>query len=150
MLTLRVDGSRDPAGPESIIYSGGALPVAVAVRRRVVPDGGAGLLIMAETDTIEPVVAAESASCVERLERGIGSAMVVAAARASAEPVPPSIGMAKTEAKMVSAPGEIDPRPIQPSAVATKAEPRAKNVDIDQKGHKSIYVACGRENRENR
>ena len=105
---------------------------------------------MAQTDTIKPVVAAESVSCVELLERGIGYAMVVAAARACAEPVPPSIGMAKTEAKTVSAAGKIDPRPVQPSAVATKAEPRAKNVPGEQKGHQSIYVAGGRENRENR
>ena len=63
-------------------------------------------------DTIEPVVAAESISCVELLDRGVGCAMGVAAARASAEPVSPSIGMAKTEAKTVSAAGEIDPRPV--------------------------------------
>ena len=51
--------------------------------------------------------------------------MGVAAARASAEPVPPSMGMAKTEAKTVSAAGEIDPRPVQPSVVVTEAETRA-------------------------
>ena len=55
----------------------------------------------AETDTVEPVVAAEAVSCVELLDRGVGCAMGVAAARASAEPVPPSMGMAKTEAKTV-------------------------------------------------
>ena len=66
----------------------------------------------AETDTVEPVVAAESVSCVELLDRGVGCAMSVAAARASAEPVPPSLSMAKTEAKTVSAAGEIDPRPV--------------------------------------
>ena len=55
----------------------------------------------AETDTVEPVVAAESISCVELLDRGVGCAMRVAAARASAEPVPHSMGMAKTEAKTV-------------------------------------------------
>ena len=73
-------------------------------------------------DTVEPVVAAEPVSCVELLNRGVGCAMGVAAARASAEPVPPSMGMAKTEAKTVSAAGEIDPRPVQPSVVATEAE----------------------------
>ena len=55
----------------------------------------------AETDTVEPVVAAGSVSCVELLDRGIGCAMSVAAVRASAEPVPPSMGMEKTEAKSI-------------------------------------------------
>ena len=32
------------------------------------------------------------------------------------------MGMAKTEAKTVSAAGEIDPRPVQHSVVATEAE----------------------------
>ena len=54
--------------------------------------------------------------------------MGVAAARASAEPVPPSMGMAKTEAKTVSAAGEIDPRPVQPSVVTTEAGTRATNL----------------------
>ena len=54
--------------------------------------------------------------------------MGVAAARASAEPVPPSMGMAITEAKTVSAAGEIDPRPVQPSVVVTEAEMRATNL----------------------
>ena len=40
----------------------------------------------AETDTVEPVVAAGSVSCVELLDRGVGCATVIAAARASAEP----------------------------------------------------------------
>ena len=48
--------------------------------------------------------------------------MVVAAAGASAEPVPHSMGMAKTEAKTVSAAGKFDPRPVQPSVVVTEAE----------------------------
>ena len=66
----------------------------------------------AETDTVEPVVAAEYVSCVELLDRGDGCATVVAATRASVEPVPPSVGMAETEAKTVSVAGEIDPRPV--------------------------------------
>ena len=48
--------------------------------------------------------------------------MSVAAARASAESVPPSMGMAKPKAKTVSAAGEIDPRPVQPSEVAMEAK----------------------------
>ena len=79
-------------------------------------------------DTLEPVVAAGSISCVESLDRGLGCAMSVSAARAFAGPVPPSMGMAKTEAKTVSAAGEIDPRPIQPSVVATEAETRTTNL----------------------
>ena len=81
----------------------------------------------AETNADEPMVAAEAVSCVELLDRGVGCAMGVAAARASAEPVPPSIGMEKPEAKTVSGAGEIDPRPVQPSVVATEAEVRATN-----------------------
>ena len=49
---------RGPAGPEPITYIGAAIPVAVAVRQRVVDDGGAGMPRKAETDTIVPVVAA--------------------------------------------------------------------------------------------
>ena len=94
--------------PETIVYSGGALPFANAVRRRVVADGGVGVPIKAETDT--GVVVAESVSSVELLDRGLGCAMVFAAARASAEPVPLSMGMAQIESKPVSAAGKIDPR----------------------------------------
>ena len=104
------------------------LPVTVAVRRRVVDDGGAGAPSKTKMDTVEPVVAAESVSCAELLDRGVGCAMGVAAARASAEPVPPSMGMTETQAKTVSVAGETDPRPIQPSVVATAAETRAMNL----------------------
>ena len=103
----------------------------------------------AETDTVEPVVAAESVSYVEPLDKGVGCAMG-AAARASAEPVPPSMVMAKTEAKTVSAVGEIDPRPVQPSTRATRAETRATNLPGEQKGRQSLYVARVCENREMR
>ena len=58
------------------------------------------------------MVAAKPVSCVELLDRGLGCAIVVAAARAFAEPVPPSIDLAKPEAKTVSSVGEIDPRPV--------------------------------------
>ena len=82
----------------------------------------------AETDTVEPVVATESDSCVELLDKGVGCATVVAAASASAEPVPSSVGMAKTEGKSVSASEKIDPLPVQPTAVATEAETRATSL----------------------
>ena len=58
-----------PRGPESLIYSGGASPVVVAVRRRVVDDGGAGVPRMAVTDTVEPVVTAGAVSCKKRRDR---------------------------------------------------------------------------------
>ena len=102
----------------------------------------------AETDPVEPVVAAESVSCVKLLDRGLGCAMVVAAARASAEPVPPSMGMARTVAKTMSAAGEIDPRPAQPSAVATEAETQRRISPGGQKGRQSLYVARVCENVE--
>ena len=82
----------------------------------------------AETNTVEPVVVTESVFCVELLDRGVDCAMGVAAANASAEPVPPSMGMAKTEAKTVSAAGQIDSRPVLPSVVTTEAKPRATNI----------------------
>ena len=87
-----------------------------------VVDEGAGVPIEAKTDTVGPVVAAESVSCVELLVRGVGWATDVAAARASLGPVPHSMGTAKTEPKTVSVAGEIGPRQEQPSAVATKVE----------------------------
>ena len=96
------------------------------------------------------MVAVESVSCVELLDRGVDCAIVVAAARASAEPVPLSMGMATTEAKTVPAAGEIDPRPVQPSAVATEAETRATNLPGGAESRQFLYVARACENRENR
>ena len=60
------------------------------------------------------------------------------------------MGMAKPDAKTVLSAGEIDPRPVQPSAVATEAEIRATNVPGEQKGRQSLHVACVRENIESR
>ena len=122
------DGRGASLDPNQYSTAGVHILIAVAVRRRVADDGGAGATSKAETDTVEPVVVAESVSCVEVLDRGVGSAMGVAAARSSAEPVPPSVGMANTEAKTVSAAGDIDPRPVQPSLVATEAETLATNL----------------------
>ena len=88
------DGRGAPPGPNpqstaAVHY----LFVAAAVHRRVVDDGRAGAPSEAETDAVEPVVAAETVSRVELrvelLDRGVGCAMDVAAARASAEPMPP-------------------------------------------------------------
>ena len=111
---------------------------------------------MAGTDTVKPVVAAGVVSCVERRGRYVGCAMGVAAARAFAEPVPPSTGMAKPEAKTVSAAGEIDPRPVQNSVVATGAETRANKSPRGSRKAVNPYtwlvraklVKCGRVGRE--
>ena len=61
------------AGPRRarvhIIYSGGALPVVIVVGRRVVDDGGAGVQSMAQTDTVQPEVAAGAVSSKELRDR---------------------------------------------------------------------------------
>ena len=88
---------------------------------------GAGEPGEAGADAVGPVVSTESAPCVELLE-GVGWATVVAAAGASAEPVPTSVGTAKTEAKSLSAAGKARPRPGQRSTMATDAETRATNL----------------------
>ena len=98
-------------------------------------------------NTVEPVVAEESVSYVNLLDRGVGYAIGVAAARASGEPVPSSIGIAKSEAKAVSAAGEIDWRPVQSSVVATEAETRAINLPGGAERPSSLYVARVYENR---
>ena len=59
--------------------------------------GGAEEPGEAGADTVGPVVSTESVTCVGLLE-GVGWATAVAAAGASAEPVPTSVGTAKTEA----------------------------------------------------
>ena len=64
--------------------------------------GGAGEPGVAGADAVGPVVSTESVPCVGLLE-GVGWATAVAAAGASAEPVPTSVGTAKTEAKSLSA-----------------------------------------------
>ena len=87
------------------------------------------------------MVAAESVSCVELFDRGVDYATVVAAARAYAEPVPPSVGMAKPKAKTLSAAGEIDTRPVQPSAEATKQKHEPRIFPGGQKGRQSLRVA---------
>ena len=115
-----------------------------------VADGAAGVPSEAETGTVEPMVAVESVSCVELLDRGVDCAIVVAAARASAEPVAPSMSMATTEAKTVPAADEIDPRPAQSSAAATEAETQATNLPGEAESRQSLYVARVCENRENR
>ena len=86
------------------------MPDAVALRRRVRVEmpfedgfavGGAGESGEKGVNTVGPVVSKVSVACVELLEKGVGWETVVAAAGASAEPVPTSVGTAKTEAKSV-------------------------------------------------
>ena len=66
----------------------------------------------AEANTVGPVVSTESVPCVELLD-GVGWATGVAAGGGSAEPVPTSVGTAKTESKSLSAAGKARPRPGQ-------------------------------------
>ena len=68
--------------------------------------GGTGEPGETGADTFGPVFLTESAPYVELLEKEVGSATVVAAAGASAEPVPTSVGTAKTEEKALSAEGK--------------------------------------------
>ena len=58
--------------------------------------GGIGEPGKAGVDAVGPVVSTESVPCVGLLE-GVGWATAVAAAGASAEPVPTSVGTAKTQ-----------------------------------------------------
>ena len=89
--------------------------------------GGTGEPGETGVDTVVPVTT-ESVPCVELPEKGIGWATVVAAAGASAEPVPTSVGTAKTETKALSAAGKARPRPGQRSTVAAEAETRATKL----------------------
>ena len=75
--------------------------------------GGVGEPGETGAETIGPAVSMEWVACVELLEEGVDWATVVAAAGASAEPVPTSVGMAKTGAKALSAAGKARPRPGQ-------------------------------------
>ena len=51
------------------------------------------------------------------------------------------MGMAKPKAKTVSAAGEIDPRPVQPSEVAMEAKKRATNLPGEAESL-SILIRC--------
>ena len=68
--------------------------------------GGTGEPGETGADTVEPVASMESFSCERLREKVIGWATVVAAAGASADPVPTSVDTAKTEAKAFSAAGK--------------------------------------------
>ena len=136
-VLARRENSRG-ALPGSKPYStaGGAVPAAVAIRRRVrvemrSEDGltvwGAREPGEAGADAVGPVASTESAPCVG-LPEGVGWATAVAAAGASPEPLPISVGTAITETKSLSAAGKVRPRPAQRSTVATDAETRATKL----------------------
>ena len=96
--------------------------------------GGAGESGETGADTVGPAATTKWVPCVELLERGVGWATVLAAAGASAEPMPASVGTAKTEAKAVSVAGRIRPRPGQRSAVARTPKHEQRMSPKEQKG----------------
>jgi len=79
-------------------------------------------------DAAGSVISAESGPCEVLVGGGACWAIDVAAAGASAGPVPSSEGTAKTEAKAVLAVGENFPRAGRRSTVATEADTRATNL----------------------
>ena len=74
--------------------------------------GGAGEPGEVGADTVGPVVSTESVPYLGLLE-GVSLATAVAAAGASAEPVPTLVGTAKAEAKSLTAGSKARPRPGQ-------------------------------------
>ena len=108
--------------------------------------GGAEEPGEAGADTVGPVVSTESVTCVGLLE-GVGWATAVAAAGASAEPVPPSVGTAKTEAKSLSAAGEARPQPGSDRRWRRIQKYERRISPKEQKGCQSSYVARVCENR---
>ena len=102
--------------------------------------GGTGEAGVAEANAVGPVISTESVPCVELFE-GVGWATVVAAAVAFAEPVPTSVGTANTEAKSLSAAGNVRPRPGQRSTVVTEAETRS--TKLPEEAERSSILARG-------
>ena len=74
--------------------------------------------------------------------------MGVAAATAFVEHVLTPMGVADIEARTVPAAYKINPRPVEPSVVATEAEIRTTNPPVGEKRRQSLYVAHGYENDE--
>ena len=119
VLARRTDGRRTPPGPKPYPTTGGGV-VAAAVLRRVRMEmrpegrkavGCAWSPVDEGADEAASVFAVESAPYEVIVGKGACWATAVAAAGASAEPVPPSGGTAKTEAKAMPAAGKIAPRP---------------------------------------
>ena len=103
--------------------------------------GGAGSPCGEEVDAAGSVISAQSAPSEVLDVGGAWWATLVAAAGASAEPVPPPEGTAKTEAKAVSAAGKNYPRAGRQSSVVTAADTRATN--LPEGTEKSSIFTCG-------
>ena len=108
VIVRRADGLGAPPGPKPSSTAGGAVPAAVAVRRRVRVEmrseggkivRGAGLPGDGGADAAGSVITAESSPCKALVRREARWATVVAVAGASAEPRSPPEGTTKTEAK---------------------------------------------------
>ena len=102
--------------------------------------GGAGRPGEEGADAVGPVVSTDSVPCAVLVE-GVGWATAVAAAGASAETVPTSVGTAKTEEKSLSAAGKDRPWPGKPSTGATDAQTRATN--LREGAERSSIPICG-------
>ena len=133
------------------------MPAPVAGPRRVQVEmrpedgfavGGGGEPGEGEADADGPMVSTESAPCVELLEKRVGWATVVAAARASAELVPTSVGTAKNGAEAMSAVGRA--RRDSDRRWRRKHKHERRNSPKEQKGRQSLYVARVCENHKNR
>ena len=156
VLPRLANGRGVPTGRTPSSTAGGALPAVVAVCRRVRVEmrsedgfavGGAGEPGETEADADGPVVSTESVPCVELLEKGVGWATVVAAAGASTEPVPTSVGAAKTEAR-----GQLQAKTARGRDSDQRRRRRQKHDRRDsskeQKGRQFSYVARVCENRK--
>ena len=110
--------------------------------------GGAGEPGEAGADVVGPVGSTESVPCVVLLE-GIGWATAVAAAGASAEPAPTSVGTAKTKANRC----RLQAKPARGRGSDRRwrrMQKHERRISLKaQKGCQSSYVARVCENRNN-
>ena len=150
MLERRADGRGAPPGPKPYSAAGGSAPVAAAVLRRVRVEmwpeggmavGGAESPCGEGADAGGSVIAAELTPCEVPNGEEPCWATLVAAAEASAEPVPSSEGTAKTKAKAVSAAGNDSPRPERQPSVVTATATRATN--LPEGGERSPILTRG-------
>ena len=103
-----------------------------------------------EADTAGYMVATKSVFRIELLNRGAAWATVIAAARGSARPVPPSVGAAKTVARTLLAAGESVRGRYSLRRWRRKQKDKRRISLGKQKGRQSLCVARVRENSENR
>ena len=113
------------------------MPVAAAIRRCVRVEmrpeggksvGGATSPGGAGADAAVSVIAAESAPYEVLVGEGVCWTIAIGEMGASAEPVAPSEGKAKTKANAVSVAGKIAPRPGRRSTVVMAAHKRVTNL----------------------